>query len=533
MLFNSYEFIFLFLPITITVFFGIGRLGYYPAATGWLVIASLFFYAWWNPAYLGLLVFSVILNYATGLALNRSRDLPISRKFILIFGITVNLLLLGYYKYANFFVTSINDTLGTQFTLNKIVLPLAISFFTFQQISYLVDAYKGKTKEYNFLNYCLFVCFFPQLIAGPIVHHKEMIPQFLNRGIHKFSSEDLAIGLTIFSAGLFKKTVLADNIAHYATPIFIAASNGASITFYEAWIGALAYTLQLYFDFSGYSDMAIGSARMFGIKLPLNFNSPYKSVNISEFWRRWHMTLTRFLRDYVSIPLSRLLWRVPLGNKRQSKQRQLYVNIMVTMLLSGLWHGAGWNYVFWGGLHGAYLVIYQQWREFRKFLGHDLRQSHWWSRILGCGLTFICGAVSLVFFRAANLGEGFAFWQVMFGANGISLPGSLARPFWFLSEIGVRFEMTVTPGLDSLTALLWIGVLLSIVWLTPNTQQWMARYQPTLDRFTNNMFLGWYDRLWNQWKWEPTQAWAIVSALTAIVAVLAIAKQSEFLYFQF
>lgn len=533
MLFNSYEFVFIFLPITLILFFGIGRLGYSSIALATLVGASLVFYAWWKPAYLGLLIFSVVVNYGTGLVLNRSIELPIARKFILTFGITFNLLLLAYYKYFNFFIESVNDVWGTTFNLNEVVLPLAISFFTFQQISYLVDSYKGEPQEYNFLNYCLFVCFFPQLIAGPIVHHKEMMPQFASRDIYKFSDKDLAIGLTIFSAGLFKKTVIADSIAHYATPIFNAASDGASIEFYESWIGALAYTLQLYFDFSGYSDMAIGSARMFGIKLPLNFNSPYKSVNISEFWRRWHMTLTRFLRDYVSIPLSRLLWQLPLGNKRKSKQRQLYLNIMVTMLLSGLWHGAGWNYVFWGGLHGTYLVIYQQWREFRKSLGHDFRQSYWWSRMLGCGLTFACGVVSLVFFRAADLQEGFAFCKVMFGAHGISLPSSLAQNFGFLKSVGIQFELTTTPGLDSFTALVWISLLLTIVWFTPNTQQWMERYHPALDRFIESMSPSWSDRIWKRWRWEPTGTWAVISAVTMTIAILAIAKKSEFLYFQF
>jgi alginate O-acetyltransferase complex protein AlgI len=333
MLFNSYTFIFIFLPITLLVFFSIGGKGHHRIAIAWLVAASLFFYGWWNPAYLSLILGSILFNYAVGVALSnlqaQSSASHLTKKIILSFGILVNLFLLAYFKYANFFVDNLNSLSGSNFHLQTIILPLAISFFTFQQITYLVDAYKGETREYNFLHYCLFVTFFPQLIAGPIVHHREMLPQFVKNTIYKFNHQHLAIGLTIFFIGLFKKVVLADGVAVYATPVFEAAEQGVMLTFFEAWAGALAYTFQLYFDFSGYSDMAIGIARMFGIRLPLNFNSPYKSVNIIEFWRRWHITLSRFLRDYLYIPL---------GGNRKGKFRR-YINLMITMLLGGLWHG--------------------------------------------------------------------------------------------------------------------------------------------------------------------------------------------------
>ncbi|MGR9037820.1 MAG: MBOAT family O-acyltransferase, partial [Gammaproteobacteria bacterium] len=353
MLFNSYGFIFLFLPVVLTVFFMIGKKEHHSIAIAWLVGASLFFYAWWNPAYLGLMLGSILFNYAIGISLS-SDEFKSSRKGILIIGITANLALLVYYKYANFFVDNLNALFGRFLYLDTVILPLAISFFTFQQIAYLVDTYKGETKELNFLHYCLFVTFFPQLIAGPIVHHREMLPQFERDSLYSINVKRHAVGYTIFAFGLFKKLVLADGIAAYAIPAFQAADAGIQLTLFEAWTGALAYTFQLYFDFSGYSDMAIGLAMMFGIRLPLNFNSPYKATNIIEFWRRWHMTLSRFMRDYIYIPLG--------GNKKGLVGRHL--NLMITMLLGGLWHGAGWNFMFWGGLHGFYLIANHFWRSF-------------------------------------------------------------------------------------------------------------------------------------------------------------------------
>ena len=347
MLFNSYEFIFLFLPIVLLGFHLIGKQGHHRVAIAWLVGASLFFYGWWNPAYLLLMLFSVLFNYSVGVSLSNTSGRKLLSKTILTIGVSVNLAILGYFKYANFFVDNLNALSGTNLILNEVILPLAISFFTFQQIAYLVDAYRGKTKEYNFLHYCLFVTFFPQLIAGPIVHHKEMLPQFAKDAVYKLRSKHLAIGITIFALGLFKKVVLADGVSVYATPVFNAAEAGVMLTFFEAWGGALAYTFQLYFDFSGYSDMAIGIARMFGIRLPLNFNSPYKATSIIDFWRRWHITLSRFLRDYLYIPL---------GGSRKGRVRR-YINLMTTMILGGLWHGAGWTFLLWGALHGFYLMI--------------------------------------------------------------------------------------------------------------------------------------------------------------------------------
>ena len=313
MLFNSYIFIFVFLPVVLIGFHWIGKQGRHRIAIAWLVGVSLFFYGWWNPAYLGLILFSILFNYSVGVLLGgRARQLH--KKPILIFGVTINLLLLGYFKYANFFVDNFNNVIGSDIVLDHIILPLAISFFTFQQIAYLVDAWNGETHEYNFLHYCLFVTFFPQLIAGPIVHHKEILPQFASNNIYSLYSTNIAVGFTIFVFGLFKKVVLADGAGLYATPIFLSADAGIQLTFFEAWGGALAYSFQLYFDFSGYSDMAVGLARMFGIMLPFNFNSPYKAASIIEFWKRWHMTLSRFLKEYLYIPL---------GGNRKGEVRRL------------------------------------------------------------------------------------------------------------------------------------------------------------------------------------------------------------------
>ncbi|MEW6492203.1 MAG: MBOAT family protein [Cyanobacteriota bacterium] len=505
MLFNSWQFISLFLPITVAIFFGVGRLGKQKLAIIWLIAASLFFYGWWNSGYLSLLIFSILFNYAVGYILSQPLAIPLSKKWILTLGIAINLVLIGYFKYANFFVSTVNDLLGTSFNFYKIILPLGISFFTFQQIAYLIDAYRGETKEYSFLNYCLFVSFFPQLIAGPIVHHKEVIPQFDHKSTYRFDSENLAVGMTIFLIGLCKKVLLADTIALYATPVFVAAGDGVPLTFYEAWSGALAYSLQLYFDFSGYSDMAIGAARMFGIKLPLNFDSPYKAVSIIDFWRRWHITLSNFLRDYLYIPL---------GGNRQGKLRR-YTNIIITMLLGGLWHGAGWTFVFWGGLHGIYLCINHLWRDLWRSLGRDLNASPWWSRVLGCLVTFLAVVIAWVFFRAENMEAAIALFKTMIGVNGFSLSASISP---------------VVPPAKKLL----LGLCL-FIWLAPNTQQWMIRYDPALTQPVAETFYSRYKYLWQKLQWQPTRTYGIIfGVLTFIIAKTFFnAPQSEFLYFNF
>ena len=488
LLFNSHIFIFLFLPVTLIVFFAIGKRGGNQIAFAWLVASSLFFYGWWNPAYVPLIILSILFNYATGVALSsQGRQ---SKNFgLLAFGVVVNIGFLGYFKYANFFVNNINYATGVDFHLEAIVLPLAISFFTFQQIAYLADSYKGETHESDFLRYCLFVTFFPQLIAGPIVRHKEIIQQYAKDRVYFLNQESLAAGITLFTIGLFKKVVIADGIAAYATPVFLAAEAGNAITCFEAWIGALAYSFQLYFDFSGYSDMAVGLGSMFGIRLPLNFNSPYKSKNIIEFWRRWHITLSLFLKRHVYIPL---------GGNRRGKTR-LHLNVMITMTIGGLWHGAGWTFVIWGALHGLYLHINYGWRALLKALGRDLNRTSALGRGMAQAVTFIAVVVAWVFFRSETFGGAMHILSSMFGAKGFSLDEAFSSHI--LSD--------PTLGLGVIT------ILLLIVWYGPNSAQFVFRDKesPLL--------------------WQPTFWHAVLIASIFCVSFFHVESHSEFLYFQF
>jgi alginate O-acetyltransferase complex protein AlgI len=348
-LFNSPEFILFYLPVVVAVFFLLAR-WQRKAAALWLAVASLFFYGWWNPNFVVLLLASVVFNFYMGSAISRRREAisafstAKSVRPLLVLAIGANLALLAYFKYANFFIDSTNALTGSNFALLNIVLPLGISFFTFTQIAFLVDASRGLAREYDFVHYLLFVTYFPHLIAGPVLHHKQMMPQFAERSTYLPNRENIVVGLTIFCVGLAKKVIIADSLSVYASPVFAAAEKGVAITFFEAWGGLLAYTFQLYFDFSGYSDMAIGLSLLFGVTLPINFNSPYQATNIIEFWRRWHMTLSQFLRDYLYVPLG--------GNRLGVSRR--HFNLMVTMVLGGLWHGANWTFVIWGALHGFF-----------------------------------------------------------------------------------------------------------------------------------------------------------------------------------
>lgn len=520
MLFNSYHFIFVFLPVVLLVFFRIGGMGHHRVAIAWLVAASLFFYGWWNPVYVSLIIGSMLVNFAIGIVLvSRDAGGSTRRKIVMAGGVAANLCLLAYYKYANFFVDNLNTIAGLDIHLEHIVLPLAISFFTFQQIAYLVDTYRGETREYNFLQYCLFVSFFPQLIAGPIVHHREMLPQFNDDSIYRPDYRNIAIGMTIFFIGLFKKVVIADGVAGYATPVFAAAGAGVEVTFIEAWVGALAYTMQLYFDFSGYADMAIGIARMFGIKLPLNFNSPYKAGSIIDFWRRWHMTLSRFLRDYIYFALG--------GNRKGVLRR--HVNLLTTMLLGGLWHGAGWTFIFWGALHGVYLVVNHVWRGFCEIAGIS-RRNLFYSAAARL-LTFLAVVVSWVFFRAEDMSSALTMLNSMSGGNGVVVPASwlqMAGPFGdYLTSLGVEGGVDVL--VSAKEGLAWIIVLLAVVWYMPNTQQVMSDYEPAFE-----IYPGEIEPLKNGYlRWKPSLYWLFAVSLAATVSVFSLVRVSEFLYFQF
>ena len=494
MLFNSYIFIFVFLPITLFVFFQIGRYGFRSLAISWLISASLFFYGWWNPAYLVLIIGSVLFNYAVGSFISKN----INRKpiYILLIGVGVNLGILGYFKYAHFFVDNINGLFASNIHIDKIILPLAISFFTFQQIAYLVDSWRGETGRYKFLHYCLFVTFFPHLVAGPIVHHKEILPQFDKDTVYKFNYENLAVGLSLFILGLFKKVVIADTAATYATPYFDLAAYGGALTFVEGWVAALAYTFQLYFDFSGYSDMAIGLARMFGIYFPINFNSPYKANNIIDFWRTWHITLSRFLRDYLYIPLG--------GNRKGVARR--YINLMITMLLGGLWHGAGWTFVIWGGLHGIYLVINHAWRALKSKFNLTRKNPTLLANNVSWLITFLSVVVAWVFFRSPTIHSALHVLGAMFGFNG--------------------FEFSLGGNISRRALLIFLMSAMFIVKMFPNSMDIMGLFNTPLGKnYVQHKSL-------IQFSWKPTIIWGLLFVVLTLssLRVMIIQGYHEFIY---
>lgn len=508
MLFNSYKFIFLYLPVIFFGFFWIARSSHRMAAL-WLALASIFFYGWWNPKFVSLLLASIVFNYGAGYFIGHAREFGRSRGWLM-GSIAANLALLIFFKYTNFFISTVNGA-GAQIELLNLVLPLGISFFTFTQIAFLVDVHRGIAREYNFIHYLLFVTWFPHLIAGPVLHHKQMMPQFVLPANYLPNVESITVGLTIFSLGLFKKVVLADQFGLYANPVFNTVAQGSQPMFFEAWIGALAYTLQLYFDFSGYSDMAIGLSRMFNIKLPLNFNSPYKAVNIIDFWRRWHMTLSAFLRDYLYVPLG--------GNRKGAMRR--YFNLMMTMLLGGLWHGAGWNFVLWGGLHGIYLVVNHGWHE---FVGGDSATNGGLARVAGMLLTFTVVVIAWVPFRATNFDATLAMLFGMAGMNGISIPLSFA-PYVgnSLGNVVSLDGFTPLAGLPTKDTAAWLSTGLLIVWLLPNTQQWMYKFAPAWDAVTSQSRL----------VWQPSRRHAVLVGAVLSISLLSLNRVSEFLYFQF
>jgi D-alanyl-lipoteichoic acid acyltransferase DltB (MBOAT superfamily) len=415
MLFNSVEFIFGFVPLVLAGFFLLARWGH-GAALAWLTLASLFFYGWWNPWWLPLMLASIAFNFLVGCQLAKTADGPTARRRgWLLLGLAVNLGLLLHHKYAGFLLDNLAWLAGHPRPPSVVDLPLGISFFTFTQIAFLVDVYQRRAADFSPVRYGLFVTYYPHLIAGPILHHREMMPQFARADIFTFQPARLAEGLTLFTLGLFKKVVLADRFASYVDPAFEAARS-QPLGFFESWGAALAYTLQLYFDFSGYSDMAIGLALMIGVQLPLNFHSPYKARDIADFWRRWHMTLSRFLRDYLYIPLG--------GNRRGPLRR--YRNLMLTMLLGGAWHGAGWTFIAWGALHGTLLVLHGLWQD---LLARVAPQARWRQAVayrwLCWALTFAAVVVGWVLFRAADMTTALTLLRGMAGLHGAQLPDQL------------------------------------------------------------------------------------------------------------
>ncbi|MEI7463447.1 MAG: MBOAT family protein [Candidatus Taylorbacteria bacterium] len=416
MLFNSHEFIFLFLPVVFVGFFVLGRYSRTAGAV-WLASASLFFYGWWSIQAVPILVGSVLVNFWFGKRLAHiGKQGEKTGKYLLWLALAANLSLLGFFKYANFFVSNVNAALNAwqvqQIEFLDVMLPIGISFFTFTQIAYLVDCWQGRAKEASLAHYFLFVTYFPHLIAGPVLHHKQMMPQFSESDTYRPNSGKIAVGITVFTVGLAKKLIIADALGEYADVFFSSVRDGMSPLFFMSWLGALSYTFQIYFDFSGYSDMAIGLSLLFGITLPINFHSPYKATSIIDFWRRWHISLSIFLRDYLYIPL---------GGNRKGKLRR-YVNLLVTMLIGGLWHGANWTFVLWGGMHGVFLAVNQLWRS---MTAERIRYGKLGS-FLSWALTFGCVCVAWVLFRSDTFSTALAVYKGMFGLNGIGWPTMLA-----------------------------------------------------------------------------------------------------------
>ena len=450
MLFNSEPFVLGFLPAVLAGYFLAGRLGGARAALAFVIVASLFFYGWWNPPFVLLLAGSIGGNYAIGQHLLHLAGTQRDRaaRAWLAAGVTANLALLGWFKYAGFLAGSVAALFGADAPELHIFLPLAISFFTFQQIMFLVDSRQAARPDGGFLAYAAFVAFFPHLIAGPIVRPAEIIPQLLAPDIARPRQAALCDGATIFLLGLAKKLVLADLFARFADVGFDAAAHGAQLTFFSAWYAALAYALQIYFDFSGYSDMAIGLARMLNVRFPLNFASPYQARDIAAFWRRWHITLGGFLRDYLYIPL---------GGSRAGHWKRVR-NLMLTMLACGLWHGAAWRFVLWGGLHGVFLVGHAGWRRAGLRLWAPVAQA----------LTLLAVVAAWVPFRATGMATALSVLGGMAGLHGIALPamivqflpalGMLARPVPLLAHLGAARTLSF-PEVSACLALGW-GIVL-------------------------------------------------------------------------
>jgi len=501
MLFNSFQFLLVFLPLTLAGFFLIGRKTH-NGALAWLALASLAFYTWWDPSNLPILLVSIGWNFFFGTRIHQSASRR--RKSVLLFvGVAGNLLALGFYKYAAFLVTAFNELLQLGLPTPSIALPLGISFFTFTQIAFLVDAYAGKVSDMRRpVHYVLFVSYFPHLIAGPIIHHKDVMTQFAKKETTRFSWPFFSLGFTIFTIGLMKKVLLADPIAGSVNVAF-EVSKSTMLTFTESWLAALSYTMQLYFDFSGYSDMAVGLSLMLGIWLPFNFNSPYKATSIIDFWRRWHMTLSRFLRDYLYIPL---------GGNRKGRGRK-YGNLLLTMALGGLWHGANWTFLLWGVMHGLYLMVNHAFRYLLMRCNLVLTHPLW--RFLGWAITFVSVVFAWVLFRAESCKQAFRIWQGMLQLHQLleGFEGQLAH-------------FGPTSGWNTRSYAL-LPLLAALALLAPNTQTIMRHFKKPIHAGDEEIHGA------SRFAWRPTRGWALLMAIGFLLGLLSLYNVTEFLYFNF
>jgi alginate O-acetyltransferase complex protein AlgI len=483
-LFNSFIFLFAFLPMVLVVTAAMARSSNIRSVQ-MLSFSSLVFYAWWKPPFIVLVFLTITINFALGQAIYRTRSTS-----LLIAGICLNLAPLAFFKYYNFAVDGVALLgIGAPPILD-LFLPLAISFLTFEQISYLTDCKRRAIAPASFWDYAFFVSFFPKLIAGPIVRYGELQPQLRNLTV---TVATLAPGITLFIIGLGKKVILADSAVHYSDSIFLLASKGSYVSGVDAWAATLAYSAQIYFDFSGYSDMALGLALMFGIRLPINFDSPYKSTSIIDFWRSWHMTLSRFLRDYLYFPL---------GGGRTGWGRRCS-NLTIVMLLGGLWHGAGLNFIVWGGLHAIYLMINHSFRDIvLDRLPRQLCESRSWM-LLSWLLTFVAVAVAWVFFRSSSLPAAISLLSAMFGL----LPADRAP-----TVVILQIETAIT-----------VALVLCTAFLLPNSMEIMGFTPRRKASGTNAITLN----------WRASFGWATLIGAIATISVLSLSKPAPFLYFQF
>jgi alginate O-acetyltransferase complex protein AlgI len=541
MLFNSYNFIFGFLPVTLAGFFLLG-LRSRSWARVWLILVSVLFYAWWRPINVLLIAPSVAINYGLARALQRlGGSWPLAARCVLLLGIAGNLAFLGYFKYLDFGKATINSVFGTNLVLLHLILPLGISFITFQKIAFLVDVHAGRVKSFTLQQYALFVLFFPQLISGPIVHYREMMPQF-EQATYRLDGENAAVGITLFSFGLFKKMVLADSIAPFVTSTYDQAAAGGSVSLIVAWMAAVGFLLQLYFDFSGYSDMALGLARFFGIKLPVNFNSPLKVSSIIDFWPRWHASLTRFLTAYIFNPLLLAITRrrvnrnLPLISGLKTTAGAfvslLIAPTMVTMTLCGIWHGAGFQFAIFGVLHGMYLCINHAWRMIRPAFWPDAASYHRFMKPVGWIITFLSVVVAQVFFRAPSVGSALAVLHGMFGGNGVTLPNAILARLGSAGEhlqaIGVMADSS--GGRSFLLFAVWLVLLFCIAMIPPNTLQVLACYEPALGI---KPAAGGPSNVFVRIAWHPSTRWAIGLSVVSALGILSLGQLSAFLYWQF